>query len=104
MAPWSDHRRHHRSNLSGFHEISSGGQHVSTYDIPRGAIYDWSAGATRVKILLVHLPKNPNSRANVAATWHSLLITMISLLVTIITFGQYIRLLYVPSRPGTNAI
>ena len=34
------------SNLSGFHEISSGGQHVSTYDIPRGAIYDWSAGAT----------------------------------------------------------
>ena len=53
----------------------------------------------RVKILLVHLAKNPNSRADVAATWHSLLVTMSSLLVTIITFGHYIRLLlyYVPS-------
>ena len=52
----------------------------------------------RVNILLVHLTKNPNSRADVAATWHSLLVTMSSLLVTIITFGHYIRLLlYVPS-------
>eukprot|EP00976_Prorocentrum_cordatum_P067236 1178652-Prorocentrum_minimum.AAC.1 len=32
----------------------------------------------RVKITLVHLPKNPNSRADVAATWHSLLVTMAS--------------------------
>ena len=52
----------------------------------------------RVKILLVNLAKNPNSRADVAATWHSFLVTMSSLLVTIITFGYYIRLLlYVPS-------
>ena len=52
----------------------------------------------RVKILLVNLAKNPNSRADVAATWHSFLVTMSSLLVTIITFGHYIRLLlYVPS-------
>ena len=59
----------------------------------------------RVKILLVHLTKNPNSRADVDATWHSFLVTVSSLLVTIITFGHYIRLLlYVPSRPGTNAI
>ena len=52
----------------------------------------------RVKIILVHLAKNPNSRADVAATWHSLLVTMSSLLVTLITFGHYIGLLlYVPS-------
>ena len=57
----------------------------------------------RVKILLVHLAKNPNSRADVAATWHSLLVTMSSLLVTIIIFGHYIRLLlYVPSLPPRN--
>ena len=48
-------------------------------------------------------PKNPNSRADVAATWHSLLVTMSSFLVTIITFGHYIRLfLYVPSLPPRN--
>ena len=53
----------------------------------------------RVKIILVHLAKNPNSRADVAATWHSLLVTMSSISVTIIIFGHYIRLLlyYVPS-------
>ena len=61
--------------------------------------------APRVKILLVHLAKNPYSRADVAATWHSLLVTMSSQLVTFIICGHYIRLLlYVPSRPGTNAI
>eukprot|EP00959_Pyramimonas_sp_CCMP1952_P247874 5181678-Pyramimonas_sp.AAC.1 len=45
----------------------------------------------RVNILLVHLTKNPNSRADVAVTWHSLLITMSSIST-------------VPFRPGTNAI
>eukprot|EP00976_Prorocentrum_cordatum_P082559 1184859-Prorocentrum_minimum.AAC.3 len=60
------------SYLSGFHEISSGGQHVSTYDIPRGAIMI-GRRVPRVNILLVHLTQNPNTRADVAATWHSLL-------------------------------
>ena len=60
----------------------------------------------RVKILLVHLAKNPNSRADVAATWHSLLVTMSSLLVTnVITFGHYIRLLlYVTSPPPERTL
>ena len=55
----------------------------------------------RVKILLVHLAKNPKSRADVAATWHSLLVTMSSLLVTIVIFGHYIGLLLcVPWPPA----
>ena len=52
----------------------------------------------RVKIILVNLATNPNSRTDVVDTCHSFLVTMSSLLVTIITFGYYIRLLlYVPS-------
>ena len=38
----------------------------------------------RVEILLVHLAQNPHYRADVATTWHSLLVTM-----HVITFNHY---------------
>ena len=48
----------------------------------------------RVKILLVNLAKNHNSRADVVATWHSLLVTMSSLLVT--TFDYFFTVCSLP--------
>ena len=103
----SNFKLHHQSsNLSGFHEISSGGQHVSTYDIPRGAIYDWSTGATcqnpigspRQKTLTLGLTWPPRG-----IHFWSLCHHFWSLSSLLVTTSDYF-FMFPLSRPGTNAI